>query len=35
VKLTLSRDGQRLLEEAAYIPLPAEALMNQRRELLD
>lgn len=35
VKLALSRDGQRLLEDAAYIPLPAETLMTQRRELLD
>lgn len=35
VKLTLSRDGQRLLGDAAYIPLPAQALMPQRRELLD
>lgn len=35
VKLTLSRDGQRLLEDAGYIPLPAQMLMTQHRELLD
>jgi phosphate transport system substrate-binding protein len=35
VKLALSRDGQRLLSDAAYIPLPAQALMPQRRKLLD
>ncbi len=35
VKLALSRDGQRLLRDAVYIPLPAQVLMPQRRDLLD
>lgn len=35
VKLTVSRDGQRLLEDAGYIPLPAQRLMTQHRERLD
>ena len=35
LRCALSRDGQRLLEDAAYIPLPAQTLMPQRGELLD
>jgi phosphate transport system substrate-binding protein len=35
IKLALSRDGQRLLEDAGYIPLPAQTLMPRRRALLD
>ncbi|MFO8153146.1 hypothetical protein [Thioalkalivibrio sp.] len=28
-------DGQRLPDDAGYIPLPAQMRMTQRRELLD
>ncbi len=35
VRFALGRDGQQLVRDTGYIPLPAQALMPQRRELLD